>query len=219
MKPRFLPLGDAALLIELGDQIDSAVNRRVHTVDAWLRSRAPHGIVEFVPAYASLLVHYDPLVLSFAEVHRWAEEQLSSAKEIAGAEPRMIQVPVSYGGVDGPDLEAVAALHGLTAEEVARIHAGRDYTVYMMGFTPGFPYLGTLDESISAPRLPSPRMRVPAGSVGITGLQTGIYPIESPGGWQLIGRTSMRLFDLQSDDPFAFAPGDTVRFVIEALNA
>jgi inhibitor of KinA len=219
MRPRFLPLGDAAVLIELGHQIDAATNRRVQTIDAWLRSRSPRGIVELVPAYASLLVHYDPLVLSFAAVREWADEQLSHAKEISTGGPRRLEVPVRYGGADGPDLEAVAALHDLTAEEVAKIHAGRDYTVYMMGFTPGFAYLGILDASIAAPRLQRPRTQVPAGSVGITGLQTGIYPIESPGGWQLIGRTSMRLFDPRADEPFAVAPGDIVRFVIEALNA
>jgi inhibitor of KinA len=219
MKPRFVPVGDAAVLIELGHQIDAATNRRVQTIDAWLRRRRPEGIVELVPAYASLLVHYDPLVLSLAEVRQWADEQISNAKEISTARPRRIQVPVRYGGVDGPDLEAVAALHNLTAEAVARIHAGRDYTVYMMGFTPGFAYLGSLDPSIAVPRLQSPRTQVPAGSVGITGLQTGIYPIQSPGGWQLIGRTSMQMFDVQADEPFAIAPGDTVRFVIEALDA
>jgi inhibitor of KinA len=219
MKPRFVPVGDAAVLIELGHQIDAATNRRVQTIDAWLRRRRPEGIVELVPAYASLLVHYDPLVLSLAEVRQWADEQISNAKEISTARPRRIQVPVRYGGVDGPDLEAVAAFHNLTAEAVARIHAGRDYTVYMMGFTPGFAYLGSLDPSIAVPRLQSPRTQVPAGSVGITGLQTGIYPIQSPGGWQLIGRTSMQMFDVQADEPFAIAPGDTVRFVIEALDA
>ena len=219
MNPRFLPVGDAAVLIELGRQIDAATNRRVQMLDAWLRSGQPAGVVELVPAYASLLIHYDPLVLSFAEVRDWADERIAGARRIVTARPRRFEVAVRYGGADGPDLQSVAALHNLTAEEAARIHASRDYTVYMMGFTPGFAYLGTLDESIAAPRLQSPRTQVPAGSVGITGLQTGIYPIESPGGWQLIGRTSVRLFDPQSEQPFALAPGDTVRFVIEALNA
>jgi inhibitor of KinA len=219
MRPRIVPVGDAAVLIELGHQIDAATNRRVQTIDAWLQGRRPHGIVECVPAYASLLIHYDPLVLSFAEVRQWADEQLSNATEISTGRPRRIEVPVIYGGPDGPDLGAVAALHDLTPSDVARIHAGRDYTVYMMGFTPGFAYLGDLDACIAAPRLQSPRTQVPAGSVGIAGLQTGIYPIQSPGGWQLIGRTSMQLFDVEADEPFAIGPGDIVRFVIEALNA
>jgi inhibitor of KinA len=218
MKAPLLPVGDAGMLVAFGNRIDPKVSRLVQMADACLRGRQPKGIVELVPAYATLLIHYDPLVLSFAEVRQWAEEQLSRAEEAPSAKPRKITVPVRYGGLEGPDLPAVAALHHLTIEETARVHAGRDYTVYMMGFTPGFPYMGILEEAIDTPRLQSPRTRVPAGSVGIAGRQTGIYPIESPGGWQLIGRTSMPLFDPHAEQPFAFAPGDTVRFVIEELN-
>jgi KipI family sensor histidine kinase inhibitor len=126
---------------------------------------------------------------------------------------------VRYGGEDGPDLQAVASHHHISAREVVRIHADRDYTVFMMGFTPGFAYMGRLDDAIATPRLETPRTRVAAGSVGIAGAQTGVYPIDSPGGWRLIGRTSLRLFDPAADSPFLFSPGDTARFVIEAIDA
>ena len=133
--------------------------------------------------------------------------------------PRRIEVPVRYGGAGGPDLEAVAAYHKLSIDEVVRLHTSREYTVYMMGFTPGFPYMGTLDSKIATPRLKTPRTRVPAGSVGIAEAQTGIYPIESPGGWQILGHTSLKLFDPEAAQPFLLSPGDRVQFVVEGADA
>lgn len=219
MIPRLSPLGDAALLIKLGDQIDARINQQVHALDARLRQHQHAGVIELVPAYASLLVHYDPLALTLAQVSEWVNTEASEMGEAPAQQGHRIEVPVRYGGEEGPDLAAVAALHNMSPQEVARNHAGRDYIIYMMGFTPGFPYMGILDEAIATPRLAAPRTRVPAGAVGIAGRQTGIYPIESPGGWQIIGRTSLPLFDLNSEQPFLFSPGDRVRFVIEALNA
>ena len=215
----FQPLGDSALLIHLGDDIDPAINRRVHALDAHLRLNPLGGVIESVPAYATLLIHYDPLVVSYAQVAYWAGAQLGRA-QAAAAHPRpRIDVPVRYGGEHGPDLRQVAELHRATAAEIVRLHTARDYMVYLMGFTPGFPYMGRLDEALVTPRLATPRTRVPAGSVGIAGAQTGIYPIDSPGGWQILGRTSLPLFDLSAPEPFLFAPGDTVRFVMESLDA
>ncbi len=219
MKPRICPLGDAAILVQLGDEIDPELNRRVHSLDRVLRAAAIAGVVETVPAYASILVHYDPTAVQYGHL---VERLETVAEKVAEAElrpARRVEVPVRYGGTDGPDLEFVSTRSQLTRRRVAEIHAGRDYLIYMMGFTPGFPYMGKVDPAIATSRLSTPRTRVPAGSVGIAGEQTGIYPIESPGGWQLIGRTSTRVFDPTAEQPFLFAPGDSVRFVIEGIDA
>jgi KipI family sensor histidine kinase inhibitor len=218
-QPKTVALGDSALLIQLGDEIDLEINRRVHALDARLNAKRIAGVIETVPAYASLLVHYDPLSLTFGQVSDWVRSEMSASETLIAREPRRIEVPVRYGGEAGPDLDFVAATHHLSAREVARIHASREYIVYMMGFTPGFPYMGKLDEAIATPRLETPRIRVAAGSVGIAGAQTGIYPIDSPGGWRLIGRTTLQLFHPAAEPPFLFSPGDTVKFVIEALDA
>lgn len=219
MKPRLVPLGDSAILIQLGDEIDLTVNRRVHALDMRLGMRPPQGVVETVPAYTTILVHYDPLRLSAAQVVAWLKGTIEMADETPKVKPGCIEVPVQYGGEGGPDLEAVAKSHKMSTDELIRLHAGREYTVYMMGFTPGFPYMGTLDQRIATPRLKTPRTHVAAGSVGIAEAQTGIYPIDSPGGWQIIGRTRLKLFDLEATQPFLFAPGDRVRFVMEGKGA
>ncbi len=219
MPPTLLPLGDSSVLIHLGDEIDLAINRRVHALDARLQQHLLQGIIETVPAYATLLVHYDPLALTFSQARDWIQEQMAHAEEIVTREPQHIDVPVRYGGEFGPDLAFVASYHHSTPAEIVRLHTGQDYTVFMMGFTPGFPYMGKLAEALATPRLDAPRTRVPAGSVGIAGAQTGIYPIESPGGWQIMGRTPLALFDLAAQEPFLFAPGDSVRFVMESLDA
>jgi KipI family sensor histidine kinase inhibitor len=218
-QPRLLPLGDSSLLVQFGDEIDLAANQRVHALDARLNANRLSGVVETVPAYASLVVLYDPLALTLSQVSNWVKEESGRVETAASRPGRLIKVPVHYGGEYGPDLPFVAAQHGLNIREVVHIHAGREYFVFMMGFTPGFPYLGKLDEAIATPRLETPRTRVPAGTVAIAGSQTGIYPIDSPGGWRLIGRTSLQLFDPASDAPFLFSPGDAVRFEIEALDA
>lgn len=211
-----IPFGDSALLIKFGDEIDLAINQRVHNLDALLRAKQIIGVIETVPAYATLLVYYDPLILTFAQIVEQVKTEMESVEENISRKPRRIEVPVRYGG---EDLQFVAAHHHIKPREVVRIHTSRDYTVYMMGFTPGFAYMGKLDDTIATPRLETPRVRVDAGSVGIAGAQTGIYPIASPGGWRIIGRTSLRLFDLTADSPFLFFPGDLVRFVVEAINA
>ncbi len=213
-----LPLGDSSVLVHLGDDIDVATNRRVHALDVQVRKHPLDGIIETVPAYATLLVHYDPLILSYSQVTDWLQSEMATIEEATARAPRRIDVPVRYGSEFGPDLAFVAAFHHATAAEIVHLHTGRDYTVFMMGFTPGFPYMGRLDDAIATPRLETPRTRVPAGSVGIAGAQTGIYPMESPGGWRIIGRTSLPIFDLAADQPFLFAPGDTVRFVMESLD-
>jgi len=171
------------------------------------------GIREVVPGYVSLVIHFDPLETNLSAVQDGVQV-LQSAAALQGAPPaRRIEIPVRYGGEYGPDLDFVARQAGLTTAEVIRRHAAAEYVVYLMGFLPGFPYLGGLDATIAAPRLEVPRRRVPAGSVGIAGEQTGVYPLESPGGWRLIGRTTVTLFDLTAQPPCLLAPGDQVKFI------
>jgi inhibitor of KinA len=214
-KPRIVALGDSAILVQLGEEIDPAVNQRVHALAGLVETSAIVGVIETVPAYATLLVHYDPLVLSFTQIKNTLREKLSQIQGNESRKPRLVEVPVRYGGELGPDLESVASHLGLHVDEVIRIHSEKIYTIYMMGFTPGYPYMGKLDDALIMPRLETPRTRVPAGTVAIAGSQTGIYSIESPGGWNLIGWTPLKLFDPNSDSPFLFAPGDEVKFIAE----
>jgi KipI family sensor histidine kinase inhibitor len=200
----------------LGEEIDIQINQRVLALSTLINDAPIDGIVETVPAYSTLVVHYDPLVLTYSRVNQWVQSKLEQVQEFKSKKTRMIEIPVKYGGEYGPDLEAVAAYHNLQIEDVIRVHSQRIYTVYMMGFTPGFPYMGKLDEAIVTPRLEVPRTTVPQGTVAIAGFQTGIYPLTSPGGWRLIGHTSLQLFDPQSDHPFLFSPGDEVKFMAES---
>ena len=220
---RVVPLGDCALLIQLGSTIDDDTHRRVRAVSARLTSRIVPGLIEVVPAFASVAVHYDPARVPsdgrggeqrppYARFADRVRAVLANVESEPVPAPRTIEIPVRYGGEDGPDLEAVAEAHGLHAEDVVRLHCSATYHVYMLGFAPGFAYLGGLPEAIATPRRPEPRTAVPAGSVGIGGSQTGIYPLASPGGWQLIGRTTLRLFDAGRTPPALLAIGDVVRF-------
>ena len=215
MKPRIVPLGDSTLLVQFGDEIDLKINQRVHALANLIANSFINGVIESVPAYVTLLVHYDPLILSFTQMKNHLRAKTAQMEENESRKPRRVEVPVRYGGELGPDLESVASHCGLQVEDVIRIHSERIYTVYMMGFTPGFPYMGKLDDALIAPRLETPRTRVPAGTVAIAGSQTGIYPIDSPGGWQLIGWTPLKLFDPESKSPFLFSPGDEVKFIVE----
>jgi len=215
MKPKIIPLGDSSVLIQLGNEIDFDINKQVHVLSRLIEASNSEGIIETVPAYATLLVHYDPLILSFTQIKNHLRLMLNQTEETSSRKPRMVEVPVQYGGKYGIDLEHTAQHLNLTAHDVIRIHSEKTYTVYMMGFTPGYPYMGKLDEALVMPRLESPRTRVPAGTVAIAGLQTGIYSVNSPGGWNLIGWTPLKLFDPNSDSPFLFAPSDEVRFYEE----
>jgi KipI family sensor histidine kinase inhibitor len=210
--PRVLPLGDAAATVELGDRLDSVTNARVQALDRDL-VRAPFdGLRETVPTHRSLLVLYDPRAAAFAAVRR---ELLARTARATGPPPlgRRHEIPTVYGGEHGPDLAELARARGLSEADALSLHCSQEYTAFMLGFTPGFAYLGVLPEALDAPRRSTPRVRVPAGSVAIAGRQTAIYPVASPGGWQLVGRTSVRLFDPFRAEPALFAPGDHVRFV------
>lgn len=205
------PVGVSGVLAVLGDAISEETGARVAALrEAVLRAQIP-GVTESMPAYASLLVRYDPFLTDYDALCRRLKalgSELSASAQQAG---RIVDIPVCYGGAYGEDLPFVAQHAGLLEQEVIALHSARPYRIYMLGFLPGFPYLGGLDERLFTPRLASPRTRIPAGSVGIGGQQTGIYPMESPGGWQLIGRTPLRLF--VPGRPLPYAAGDLIRFV------
>jgi KipI family sensor histidine kinase inhibitor len=211
--PRFLPAGDAALLVEFANEISEPVNRQVQALAHALAQAPLPGLGEAIPAYRSLLVYYDPQQLSFADVQEQVAAVAARSETIPLPEPALKEIPVVYGGEFGPDIEFVAQHSGLSVEQVMRLHSSATYRVYMLGFSPGFAYLGGLPEALATPRLPTPRTRVPAGSVGIAGQQTGIYPLATPGGWRIIGRTPLRLFDPAQEPPTLLQAGYLVRFV------
>ncbi|WP_456367587.1 5-oxoprolinase subunit PxpB [Thermococcus sp.] len=203
-------LGDSALLISFGERIDEEINEKVHALARAIEKAGFEWLVEVVPAYSSLAVIYDPALVDFESVKRAIEGIEIVSERFEG---KLVEVPVVYGGEYGPDLEFVAKYNGLSVDDVIEIHSRPIYRVYFLGFLPGFAYLGGMDERIATPRLEKPRLKVPAGSVGIAGKQTGIYPLESPGGWRLIGRTPLRLFDPSKEPPTLLQPGDRVKFV------
>lgn len=211
MKVRFLSAGDRALVVEFGERVDRGLSERVLGLDAAIRARPPAGIVETVPTFRSLTVYYDPLLTSRAEL----QLSIGALLEIADSRrsgARLWQVPVCYEGEFAPDLAEVARLTGLTPGEIVALHSGTRFHVYMLGFLPGFPYMGDLPAQLSLPRRADPRLRVPAGSISIATSLTAIYPYESPGGWHLIGATPIRMFDPERPKPALFAPGDAVNF-------
>ena len=209
---RIKPLGDTALRIDLGDGIDPVVNRRVRAACAGLERAALPGVVEWVPSYTAVTVYYRPHVVRFRDLCRAVETAIAPENDLVVPEGRLVTLPVLYGGERGPDLEFVARHHQMGIEDVIRLHGEPEYLVYMIGFAPGFPYLGGLSERLAVPRLEKPRLSVPKGSVGIGGSQTGVYSVDSPGGWRLIGWTPVSLYDPRQDRPALLEAGDRVRF-------
>ena len=206
--------GDAMLLVEFEPVIDPIINERVVALASQLRDRRARGVRDVAPGYCTVGVHFDPLQTDLRALEQAIAEDANALEDGGAASPRdPIEIAVSYGGDEGPDLEAVAAHAGCSPAEVIKRHTAPTYRVYMLGFVPGFAYLGRVDASIAMARHRVPRERVPAGSVGIAGEQTGVYPVSSPGGWQLIGRTSCVMFDASRPTPSLLLPGDLVRFV------
>lgn len=209
--PRLLPQGDAALVVELGDRIDRAVSERVTALALAVREASVVGVVELVPTFRSLLVHYDPLTVTFADIAARVRALLDGLV-IGRQRRRLVHLPVCYDDDCAPDLGEIASLTGLSRAEVIGLHGSVDYHVYMLGFLPGYPYMGDLPERLRLPRLTTPRVRVPPRSVAIANAMTAVYPVESPGGWRLIGAVPVDLFDIRRDAPALLAPGDRVRF-------
>ncbi|WP_198420042.1 5-oxoprolinase subunit PxpB [Lysobacter enzymogenes] len=212
---RFEALADDAWLLRLGERIDDALNARVHALAARVRAQAPPWLRDLVPAYASLAVFFDAQAIQAEAVRAWllryCEVIEDDAAAEAGAGARTVEIPVAYGGEFGPDLDTAAAQLQLTPAQLIQRHSGGDYRVAMIGFAPGFPYLSGLEPALALPRLATPRTQVAAGSVAIGGAQTGIYPRPGPGGWRLLGRTPLRLFDAARAAPSLLQPGDHVR--------
>lgn len=211
MTVRILPSGDTALIVDYGDRIDATLNERVLTLAQMVTALALPGIIEVQPTFRSLMIHFDPLTVDPQAL----EDQLWSIADAADAQPvaaRHWRVPVCYEGAFAPDLEDVAAAAGIEPSAVVRLHTETEYRVYMLGFLPGYPYMGDLPAALHLPRRRDPRVRVPAGSVAIAMAMTAVYPLESPGGWHLIGSCPWPLFDLAWSPPAVFAPGDRVRF-------
>jgi len=212
MIKRVVPGGDCMLLVEFEDEISPAASAQVLALDRQIRMQDLSGIIECVPSYRSLAVFYNPLKLSPSQLESWIMHQASTLQELPERVPRKVEIPVVYGGEMGPDLETVAQEHNLTVPEAVSIHTDPVYRVYLIGFSPGFPYLGGLSRRLFTARRKTPRRLVPAGSVAIGGEQTGIYTSDTPGGWQIIGRTPLRLFNVNASPPCLLEPGDLVTF-------
>jgi len=211
--PKRRLVGDTGVIVEFGDEIAPEINRKVRTMTFALDRERPTGVREVIPTYRSLMIVYDPLEVDLDRLMGLLTDLEQRLDETEMPPARRVEIPVCYGGEYGPDIEFVANSHGLTVEDVIRIHSGTEYQIYMMGFSPGFAYLGGLPEELHTPRLETPRAVIPAGSVGIANEQTGMYPLESPAGWRIIGRTPLKLFDPARSNPFLYDAGDMIRFV------
>ena len=214
MKPTISPVGDRAISIDFGQVIDPIINRHIRQTIERIKELQLDGIIELVPTYCALLVEYDAMLYSYSDICNIIEPTLEEGMTDTMNElATVVEVPTVYGGEFGPDLSFVATHNHLSEDEVVSIHSGTDYLVYMLGFIPGFTYLGGMDPRIATPRLSSPRTLIPAGSVGIAGEQTGTYPSDSPGGWQIIGRTPVTMYDMSKAQAALLKAGDYVRYV------
>lgn len=211
---KIYPAGDMALSVDFGNVISEEINDQVMHLKHVLQEKNIPGIRELLPSYRALLVRYDPMQLSFAQLSELIQRLQKQEGSEKGRKEKVIRlIPCCYGGAYGEDLKGMEAVTGLSEEEMIRIHSGTDYKIYMLGFLPGFVYLGGMDERIAAPRLDTPRVKIPAGSVGIGGKQTGVYPIASPGGWRLIATTPVKFYDPMASQPILCSAGEYIRFV------
>lgn len=212
MSIRYIPSGDSAFIIRFGTVISIEINHKIRALTILLSKDCPEGILEFIPSYTDLLVVYDPLIIHYQKVLDFLKESVSKLETIEIPEARVVEIPVCYGNEFGVDFEVVKSETMLSEEEIIKRHSSPNYLVYMLGFTPGFCYLGGMDERIATPRKEIPSQLIKAGSVGIAATQTGIYPIDSPGGWQVIGRTPFKMFDAYRKDKFLIQAGDYIKF-------
>ena len=209
---RYLVSGDSSVCVEVGNEISPDINRKIRAFKIAVEKSGIPGIVETVPTYRSLLVHYKPEVIGYKAITEKFKSLMGTLDNIEIPPPTVIEIPVLYGGEMGPDIENVASHNGKTVEEVIKIHTSQEYLIYMIGFIAGFPYLGGMSKEIATPRLKEPRVKIDGGSVGIAGEQTGIYPLDSPGGWQLIGRTPLKLYDAEREKPVLLEAGQYIKF-------
>ncbi|MDO4276785.1 MAG: 5-oxoprolinase subunit PxpB [Eubacteriales bacterium] len=210
---RILTAGDSSILVEFGKEISPEINRKITATVQLMKEQHIEGVVDVIPAFCSLLINYDPRVVTYDELKKRMRHLVKMDVMSDVEQKKIFEIPVCYGGEYGPDIANIAEHAGLTEEEVIKIHSSRDYLIYMLGFLPGFCYLGGLDERIHTPRLANPRIKINAGSVGIGGSQTGIYPLDSPGGWQLMGMTPVKTYDPKRETPILVEAGDYIRFV------
>lgn len=209
---RYLVSGDSSVCVEFGNEISPDINRKIRAFKIAVEKSGIPGIVETVPTYRSLLVHYKPEVIGYKAITEKFKSLMGTLDNIEIPPPTVIEIPVLYGGEMGPDIENVASHNGKTVEEVIKIHTSQEYLIYMIGFIAGFPYLGGMSKEIATPRLKEPRVKIDGGSVGIAGEQTGIYPLDSPGGWQLIGRTPFKLYDAEREKQVLLEAGQYIKF-------
>ena len=211
-EPNFRHGGDRALFVEVGDEITPEVNRGIRNLLSAIDEANLAGVQAMAPTYRSILVYYNPLAVGTEALREQIAKLYGNLEDAELGGAKVVEIPTLYGGEYGPDIDFVASHNGLSEEEVVEVHTGSDYLVYMVGFNPGFPYLGGMSERIATPRLPTPRVRMVPGSVGIAERQTGIYPLASPGGWRVIGRSPIRMFDPGREPPSLVEAGDLVRF-------
>jgi inhibitor of KinA len=213
VKPEFFPLGDTGVQLLFGNEISEEINQEIRQFSEGLRRDPISGVIEWVPAYTTLTIYYRPDIITYNEICKELESKYTELQGgVAESASLIYEIPTLYGGEAGPDLAFVAEYNGMNQEEVISVHSGQDYLIYMMGFMPGFPYLGGMSPNIAAPRRDNPRAKISAGSVGIAGEQTGIYPIETPGGWQIIGKSPLKLYDPDSRNPILLSSGHYLRF-------
>jgi KipI family sensor histidine kinase inhibitor len=205
-------MGDRGLLLEFGDEISREINEKVRRMALAIHAEAIKGIIETIPTYRSLLIIYNPVILPMEDLKERLKRMEKGLQQTPLPEPKLTRIPVVYGGIYGPDLEEVAKYLHVSPEEVVQLHCSKPYLIYMIGFMPGYPYMGELPQALVTPRLKTPRLLVPKGSVAIAQRQTGIYSMESPGGWQILGRTPVELFHPEKDPPALLQMGDFVQF-------
>ena len=209
---RILTVGDCAVSVEFGQEISLEINHKVMALKMVLEREPIRGIVELIPTYCSLLIQYDPMELRYGQLREKLYTLVNQLDKVEMPPKQVVEIPVAYGGEYGPDLGEVARAHNISEEEVIKLHSEPEYPIYMLGFVAGFPYLGGMNKAIATPRKKSPRLKIEAGSVGIAGEQTGIYSVESPGGWQIIGRTPLKLYDVNRNEPVLLKAGQYIKF-------
>lgn len=211
-KTKFKPVGDSAILVTFGDAINPEIHAQVRGFHAKIEQAKIAGVVEIIPAYSDVLVVFNPLHIPFISLLAELKKIMEDMQRLTINLPKTLTIPVCYEGEFAPDMDFVCSHSNLTQHDVIKLHTAQKYPIYMMGFTPGFCYLGGMDSRISTPRKATPRLKIPAGAVGIAGSQTGIYPIKSPGGWQVIGQTPLQMFQPNHENPFPVNPGDFICF-------